>query len=388
MLATTPAVIRAEDPAPLAVLASTAGPQEKSHACLRLAACGDATAVPALAALLGDATLADFARTGLEGIADPAAADALRTASGKLEGRLLAGVINSLGVKRDVKCVGILQALVKDPAKGVAPEALAAMGCIATPEAQATIRQTLAGPAADLRLPAAHAALEAADILAAAGNPKDAAAMRAAVAKADLPGWLHALAITAAMPRQALFNGRNLDGWEGDATLFRVEQGTIVAGHLDRAIPRNEFLVSTKEYTDFELRAKILVVGGKGNGGIQLRSQRGGKGEMHGYQADAAADYWGGLYDEGRRNGFLGPRPAAADIAAMVDAGGWNEYVIRCEGPRIRLWLNGKPTCDFTEADPKIPRGGRIGLQIHGGPASQVRYKDIVITTLDPAEKN
>src|SRR5437588_9915209 len=62
----------------------------------------------------------------------------------------------------------------------------------------------------------------------------------------------------------------------------------------------------------------------------------------------------------------------------------WNDYVIRCEGPRIRLWLNGTLTVDYTEKDAKIERTGIIGLQIHGGAKAKVYYKDITIEELTP----
>jgi len=60
----------------------------------------------------------------------------------------------------------------------------------------------------------------------------------------------------------------------------------------------------------------------------------------------------------------------------------WNEYVIRCEGPRIQIWLNGLKTVDYTEPDEGIERTGVIALQIHGGPPSEAWYKDIELVEL------
>ena len=79
-------------------------------------------------------------------------------------------------------------------------------------------------------------------------------------------------------------------------------------------------------------------------------------------------------------------QPDKAVIEKLVKYDDWNEYVIRCEGPRIRLWLNGKPTVDYTEEDEKIEKSGIIGLQIHGGAKAKVYYKDITIEEL-PAKK-
>ena len=63
----------------------------------------------------------------------------------------------------------------------------------------------------------------------------------------------------------------------------------------------------------------------------------------------------------------------------IVKHGEWNEYKIRCEGARVRLWLNGTLTADWTEKDAKIARTGVIGLQVHGGAKAKVLYKGISI---------
>ena len=60
----------------------------------------------------------------------------------------------------------------------------------------------------------------------------------------------------------------------------------------------------------------------------------------------------------------------------------WNHYHIRCEGPRVQLWLNGEQTVDYVEEEEGIPRTGVIGLQIHSGAPSEAWYKDIMIRVL------
>jgi len=60
----------------------------------------------------------------------------------------------------------------------------------------------------------------------------------------------------------------------------------------------------------------------------------------------------------------------------------WNEYVIRCVGRRIQLWMNGYQTVDYTEPDESIEQAGVIGLQIHGGPPTEAWYKDIKIRVI------
>ena len=74
--------------------------------------------MPALAALLADEQLSAYARSGLEGIPDPSAAEALRTATSSLKGKQLIGVVNSLGVLRDAKAIGLLRKIAGAPASG------------------------------------------------------------------------------------------------------------------------------------------------------------------------------------------------------------------------------------------------------------------------------
>jgi hypothetical protein len=184
-----------------------------------------------------------------------------------------------------------------------------------------------------------------------------------------------------------LFDGRTLAGWEGDTKkTWRVEGGAIVGGSLERVVPRNEFLCTTKSYGDFELRVKFKLLGDRkhANAGVQFRTKRIPKHhEVIGYQADVGQQYWGALYDESRRNRVLAG-PDKKLIEKIVKHDDWNEYVIRCEGSRIRLWLNGSLTVDYTEKDDKIARSGVVGLQIHGGAKAKVFYKDIRIEELPP----
>jgi hypothetical protein len=180
-----------------------------------------------------------------------------------------------------------------------------------------------------------------------------------------------------------IFDGKMFNGWEGDLTWFRIQDGAVVGGNLTNRIPQNEFLCITREHGDSELRAKVKLVNRNANGGIQFRSQRvRNSREMSGYQADMAVGYWGGLYDESRRANFLGRRLNADEMNKAPKLDDWNDYVIRCEGPRIRLWLNGVLTLHYTERTPNIPRTGCLGLQIHGGGPSEAWYNDIELEEL------
>lgn len=179
-----------------------------------------------------------------------------------------------------------------------------------------------------------------------------------------------------------LFDGRTLDGWEGNMQAFRVEDGAIVGGNLKERIPRNEFLCCKQEFADFELRLKFKLVGQGANAGVQIRSRRiPNHHEMIGYQADLGAGWWGCLYDESRRKTVLA-RPNAEELAKVLKPDDWNDYVIRCQGRHIQLWINGYQTVDYTEPDESIEQAGLLGVQIHAGPPSEAWYKDIVIKKL------
>ncbi len=190
-------------------------------------------------------------------------------------------------------------------------------------------------------------------------------------------------AIHAAEP-VSLFDGKTFKGWEGDTNKsFRIEDGAIAGGSLTERVPRNEFLCTTRPYTNFVLRLKFKLVGSGANAGVQVRTKRiPNHHEVSGYQADMGdPSWWGALYDESRRNRVLA-KPDMEKLEKSLKRDDWNEYVIRCEGKRIVLSINGVQTVDYTEPDESIPQQGVICLQIHGGPPSEAWYKDITIEEL------
>src|SRR6185295_4424039 len=81
--------------------------------------------------------------------------------------------------------------------------------------------------------------------------------------------FVHAQAEPGFVP---LFDGKSLDGWDGNRALFRVESGAIVGGTLKEKIVRNEFLTHKSEFKDFELRLQFKVLGKGANAGVQIRS--------------------------------------------------------------------------------------------------------------------
>ena len=189
--------------------------------------------------------------------------------------------------------------------------------------------------------------------------------------------------VGAAKKPVSIFDGKTFKGWEGNLKIFRIEKGAIVGGTLKEKIARNEFLSTKKSYKNFILKLEVKLLGGpKANAGIQIRTKRiPNHHEVIGYQADMGQGWWGSLYDESRRRKVLSKaNPAVIDKILKPDE--WNRYEIRCEGKRIRLFINGTQTIDYTEPDTKIPLEGVIAVQIHGGPPSEAWYRNISIREL------
>jgi poly(3-hydroxybutyrate) depolymerase len=175
-----------------------------------------------------------------------------------------------------------------------------------------------------------------------------------------------------------LFDGKDLSGWEGDTAIWSPRHGALVG--TSPGLKYNDFLATEREYGDFLLKLTFRVAGGRGNSGVQFRSDRLPPHEMIGYQADLGDGYWGCLYDESRRRRVLVTASEAAQKALQPTA--WNHYEIRAMGPKIRLALNGKMSVDYTEQDPAIKRDGKIAVQVHAGGPMEVAFKDIWIQPL------
>ena len=200
------------------------------------------------------------------------------------------------------------------------------------------------------------------------------------------------LAVIAAQAADAskatpVFDGKTFKGWEGDTNkTWRIAQGALVGGSLKETVAHNEFICTTRSYTNFVLRLKFKLAGTEGfiNGGVQVRSKHveDPPYELSGYQVDMGEpDWWGCLYDESRRNKVVA-KSDKTEVNKVLKRGEWNEYVIRCQGKRLRASLNGYQTFDYTEPDDAIPQFGIIGLQVHGGGKSEAWYKDITIEEL------
>ena len=189
-------------------------------------------------------------------------------------------------------------------------------------------------------------------------------------------------------PGVDLFDGESLNGWdirEGEDSWWRVQDGSLTGGSLERNVPYNTFLCTEKSFQNFELNLEIRVLGTEGfiNSGVQIRSRRvESNSEMSGYQVDAGDKWWGKLYDESRRNRVLSESTRLQEIWDSIHDKDWNQYRILAEGPRIRSWINGIPALDYTETALETPLDGQLGIQVHSGGKALVQVRSIRIKTL------
>lgn len=189
----------------------------------------------------------------------------------------------------------------------------------------------------------------------------------------------------------SLFDGKTLNGWEGDRDIWQVKDGAIVGGSKTKTLLHNYFLTTKSSYGNFmlKLKFKVIAIDGFINGGVQFHSQRiaNPPHEMSGYQADIGPGYWGSLYDESRRNIIL-MAPDSILLSTTLKLKGWNDYEIHARNGKIAIYLNGKKMVDYEEKDKNIPQEGLIGLQVHGGGKVQIMYKDIKIHQLTNLDKD
>ena len=172
----------------IAILRSDAPKAEKALACKNLSVYGSKEAVADLAKLLGDEQLASWARTPLEAIPGEAADEALRKASESLKGKLLVGVINSIGVRRDADAVELLTGRLEDKDADVASAAAVALGRIGNAAAAKSLQPKLAGGPLAVRSAVAEGCVLCAERFLEGGKAADAVKLYDEVRKAEVPG--------------------------------------------------------------------------------------------------------------------------------------------------------------------------------------------------------
>ncbi len=206
---------------------------------------------------------------------------------------------------------------------------------------------------------------------------------------------------------QAIFNGENLEGWDGDPRLWSVRDGVIHGETTaENKANGNTFLIwKGGKIGDFQLRLSFRC-NAANNSGIQYRSKHITEGNVRnawvvrGYQHEIRNEekfpnISGFIYDEGGKRGriclvgeravwnsegkkVLGKFMDEKEYQELFRLDDWNDVVIIAEGNHIRHYLNGKKILDFTDEEPSLQLlEGVLALQLHAGAPMWAEYKNI-----------
>ena len=239
------------------ILQSDASRKAKADACRELSVVGNSKAVPVLVGLLANEELSHMARYALETIPGEGVNQALRAELPKLQGRLLVGVIGSLGVRRDPEAVKPLSALLKNTDAQIAQAAARALGSIGTTGCVRAIETALGKTAPANRLAFCDGLFRCAEALAAQGNTREAVAIYDGLrGRTDFPHQVRAGALRGSI----VVRGKS-GGWllkeslaSGDSILFDAavratmempgsEVTEILAVGLPQLWPENKIVV-------------------------------------------------------------------------------------------------------------------------------------------------
>jgi hypothetical protein len=204
---------------------------------------------------------------------------------------------------------------------------------------------------------------------------------------------------------ETIFNGKTLDGWDGDPKYWRVENGSLVGEVTpDTLLKQNTFIIWRGGTTrDFEIRVEFRV-SAHGNSGINYRSEEIAKSSfvMRGYQADidGAKKYTGQNYDEKGRTflalrgdisrvdadgksriiGAVGDKNA---LASFIKDGDWNDCHLVVRGNVMTHIINGHVMSVVVDDDPKGRKfDGLLGVQVHTGPPMKIEYRNFRLKRL------
>ncbi|MCB9208605.1 MAG: DUF1080 domain-containing protein [Ignavibacteriales bacterium] len=187
----------------------------------------------------------------------------------------------------------------------------------------------------------------------------------------------------------SLFNGKNLDGWQGNKTDYFAENDELIVnpkkgGHGN--------LFTEKEYSDFNFRFEFQLTPGANNG-LGVRAPLEGDAAYVGMELqilDNTAPIYANLQPYQYHGSVYGVIPAKQGFLNPV--GEWNSQEVIMQGSKVKVILNGIVIVDGDIADaskngtmdhkdhPGINRtSGYIGFLGHG---SELKFRNIRIKEL------
>jgi hypothetical protein len=190
----------------------------------------------------------------------------------------------------------------------------------------------------------------------------------------------------------ALFNGKDLTGWQGLVELPKRDKdpekyAAQIKAANEKYLPhwsvkdgvinydgKGQSLQTVKDYGDFELLVDWKIPP-KGDSGIYLR----GNPQVQIWDTAKWPEGSGGLYNN------RPPHPSKPLKCADKPIGEWNHFRIVMKGDKVSVWLNEVLVVDDTPLDnywnknEPLPATGPIELQHHG---DHLEFKNIYIKEL------
>ncbi len=178
---------------------------------------------------------------------------------------------------------------------------------------------------------------------------------------------------------QQLFNGKDLSGWKKIGNEKWVVEDHVIYG--EGVTKDYGYLATEKKYTDFHLSLRFKCEA-SGNSGVYFHTtfEPGTATVTQGRQIEidrTIGRHTGGVYGDGR-GWAVWPAP---ELETVIRPGAWNEMLLKVEGNRYVVVLNGVQMIDYTYPTP-VAKEGVIALQLHSGGEGRMRFKDIWLRDL------
>jgi hypothetical protein len=230
-----------------------------------------------------------------------------------------------------------------------------------------------------------------------------------------------------------IFDGKTLNGWDGDTDVWHVEDGAIVGESSDEHPSGTTNIIwSGGEPGNFELKLEMKLEGKGANGGVQYRSikvppkirplpsdmpadrrarmqqqqdlaQKHAKWNLSGYQADFDFEnqYTGQLYEQDSPRGIVAWRGqvvatepnkkptllamlgSSDDLKAIIKPGEWNQVEIIADGNTLIHIINGRIMAVLVDTDPQyLQSKGVIAFEIEGPGNVKISHRNVWLKKL------
>jgi hypothetical protein len=234
-----------------------------------------------------------------------------------------------------------------------------------------------------------------------------------------------------------LFDGKTLNGWDGPADVWHIEDGAIVGVSSD-AHPSGTTNIIWRggEVGNFRLRFEFKLEGAGANGGVQYRSKnvppqireipadrlaqmsdeqkqrvkknqdllhQHAKWNLTGYQGDFDYNnkYTGQLYEQDSPRGIIAWRGQAVvtepnqkphllamvgssdELKSFIKPGEWNQVEIIADGHVLTHIINGHVMAILVDMDPKYyVAQGLLAFEIEGGGDVKISHRNVWLKRL------